>query len=95
MGLRRLLTRQPAADPLGRLAELGREASSTAGGYCTAPFAPLKTQDSAAHSCLSHVGKKVELASESAGELSAAKSKKTFEVSRSRSGYVWVSQASS
>jgi hypothetical protein len=45
VGLRKLLARKPAEDPLERLAELGRE---TGGGYRTGLFAPQKTQSDAA-----------------------------------------------
>jgi hypothetical protein len=93
VGLRRLLNRQTAEDPLKRLAELGREESSATGAYPARPFAEPATRDEAAPICLPPVGEKVGLVSESAAEVSAAKSKKA-EPPRSRSGYVWVSQRS-
>jgi hypothetical protein len=106
MGLRRLLTRQPAAEPptepLARLAEIGRaedppaqegdRASSAASP--TGRLAPPTTQGDPVPISPVTVDKKVELVSESAGQVAAAKSKRAVEPPRSRSGYVWRSQAS-
>jgi hypothetical protein len=85
MGLRRLLTRQPAEDPLERLAELGRETRSAADP--TRPNVRLNAHADAAPISLASVEKKVI-------DVFAVKAKKAVDPPRSRSGYVWVSQAS-
>lgn len=56
--------------------------------------APPTRERDAAPIRLPSVDKKLEPVSEAAGEISTAKSKRAVESSRSRSGYVWVSQAS-
>jgi hypothetical protein len=52
MGLRRLLTRQPAEDPLERLAELGRETGSATSPLRTGLFAEQATRAGPAMSCV-------------------------------------------
>jgi hypothetical protein len=84
VGLRKLLTRQPAEDPLEHLAELGREAESTAPS--TGLFAQMTTEDEAAPLSSVALDKKVV-------EVFAAESKKRVERRRDPS-YVWRSQAS-
>jgi hypothetical protein len=84
MGLRKLLTRQPAEDPLERLAELGRKVGAT---HPSRPFADATTQSEAAPKRGPSVDERVE-------RSFVAESKERVEPSRSRSGYVWVSQAS-
>jgi hypothetical protein len=82
VGLRKLLSRQPAEDPLERLAELGRETA-----HHPAPaFAELATEGAAAPISPVSVDERVV-------EISVAKAKRA-ESPRSRSGYVWVSRAS-
>jgi hypothetical protein len=84
VGLRKLLGRKPPKDPLEHLAEPGRE---TGGGYRTGPFAPLKTQGEAPPVCVASVDKRV-------GPISVADSKRAVDPPRSRSGYIWRSEAS-
>jgi antitoxin (DNA-binding transcriptional repressor) of toxin-antitoxin stability system len=86
MGLRRLLTRQPAEDALERLAELGRETVT----HSTRPVAQLNGEAVAGRSCAVSVGEKPE----PVAEISPAKRRRTVESSRSRSGYRWLSQRS-
>jgi hypothetical protein len=90
VGLRRLLNRRPAEveaeDPLERLAELGAE-DPEANPHPARQIAELATRDEAPPISLVGDGKKVV-------DVSAAESKKTPEPPRSRSGYVWMSQAS-
>ena len=93
MGLRRLLNRQAAQDPLERLAELGRQTVSAA-TPTPRQKAPADARDCPPAVSGVAIDKKVELVSESAGQVSEAKSKKAAEPPRSRSGYVWRSQAS-
>jgi hypothetical protein len=90
VGLRKLLARKPAEDPLKRLVELGREELASSGRR---PFAGVATRDEAAPICLSPVDEKVGLVSEPVAESFVAKSKRA-EPSRSRSGYVWISEKS-
>jgi hypothetical protein len=85
VGLRKLLTRQPAEDPLERLAELGREGEPEA-TLPRWPVAELTTQDEAAPLSLASVDKKPV-------DVFAAKTTKAVDPPRSRSGYVWRSQA--
>jgi hypothetical protein len=92
VGLRKLLARKPAEDhPLKRLAELGREELASSRRR---PFAGVATRDDATPICLSPVDEKIGLVLESAGQVSVGKPKTAVESSRSRSGYVWVSQRS-
>lgn len=97
MGLRKLLSRQPAAaeDPLERLADLGRlegEPSSPAtGGYPSRQKAPAKPQDGTAGVSLVAVGKKAEPVAEPVPQISVAESKKAEP--RRTPLYIWRSQA--
>jgi hypothetical protein len=90
VGLRKLLARKPAEDPLKRLAELGRET----GRYHPRQFRHGTGESDAAPSYLSPVDEKVGLVSGPAARISTTKAKRAPEPPRSRSGYVWVSQRS-
>jgi hypothetical protein len=88
VGLRKLLARKQAEDPLERLAALGRE------HHPTPQFAELATRDEAAPIRVVSVDKKVGEVSVAESRPTTPESKKAVEVPRSRSGYVWVSQRS-
>jgi hypothetical protein len=104
VGLRRLLNRQTAAepltDPLTRLADLGRtedphersRATPTPAGV--RQFRQSTRESDTAPARLVSVAEKVEPALDSVGRFSVANSKRAVVLPRSRSGYVWVSQAS-
>jgi hypothetical protein len=81
VGLRKLLARKPAEDPLKRLAELGRE-------HPTPRFADRATRDEAAPVRVASVDKTA------AAESVVVEEKRAVEPPRSRSGYRWVSQRS-
>jgi hypothetical protein len=83
VGLRKLLSRQPAEDPLERLAELGRE---TAHHPTTRHFPRPARESDAAPVRVASVDEKV-------GDCSVVKAKRG-EPPRSRSGYRWLSQRS-
>jgi hypothetical protein len=83
VGLRKLLARKPAEDPLERLAALGREEGGT---YPSRPFRHAIGESDPAPACVAPVDEK-------AGEISVGRAKKA-EPPRSRSGYCWVSQRS-
>jgi hypothetical protein len=85
VGLRKLLTRQPAEDPLERLAERGREPDSAV--TPSAAFADRATRDDAAPIYGAPTDK-------TAGSFFVAKSKKAVGPLGRRSGYVWISERS-
>jgi hypothetical protein len=104
VGLRRLLNRQTAAErpiePLTWLAELGRaedpheRSRATLTPTGVRQFRQPTRESDAAPARLVSVDEKVEPALDSVGRFSVANSKRAVVLPRSRSGYVWVSQAS-
>jgi hypothetical protein len=70
------------------------EDSPPEGGTSPGLFAPLTTESETAPLPVVSVDKRVGLVSEPVGQVLVTNSKRPVEVSRGRSGYVWVSQAS-